>query len=136
MRIIEWIKKNEESIKSLIISGFLAFGVLFVGRGFVEQIFVWGNLQKWFGFNSIYMQMNFCMHQAVLIFALTTLTMGFVIDKLALKKNNNIFSRKIFWIILLVMSISYIIGHYQNIYAMGNYYDEILFDKLKYLICY
>jgi len=133
--LVRWINENKEKIKTLIVSGFLAFGVFFVGTSIVKQIFIWGQLFNWFGLSSISVQMNFCLHLPVLIFLVTTSTLGFVMDKCLLKDKNSVLSRKIFWIFLSIISVSYIIGHYQSIFVM-NYHDEELFEKMRFLICY
>lgn len=138
-KIINWFEnhshQNKEKIKTFIISSTLAFGILFIGKVAIQSVFIWSIIFGWFGFNSINVQMNFCLHQTTIIFVFTTLIMAFIIDRLILKEGYPLLSRKIFWIFLLIMILSYVIGHYQTINALGNY-EETIFEQVKYLICY
>jgi len=129
------IKKNEENIRTFITSMVLAFGTVFIGKLFAQVIFIWSNIFGWFNLDSVGVQMNFCLHTTIIIFILATFFMSFIIDGLILKKKYALLSRKIYWILLLIIVLLFVIGHYRTINAMGTY-EEVIFEKFKYVICF
>lgn len=134
-KIMHLIKNNEEKIRNSVISMLLVLSTVFIGKVVTENIFIWSKLYNWFGFESINIQMGFCLHTTIIIFIFSTLFCAFIVDRLLMKNRFPLLSRRLFWILLLIIIISVVIGHYRTINAMG-IYEEAVFDKFKYLICY
>ncbi len=133
-RFIKYFK-NKEKIKDFVTVGLFSFSIKSLGVVVVSSIFINSIINGWFGFNSLASQMGFCGHTIVIIFLAITLILGLIFDRAILKNRYNLLSRKIFWVWLLILVVSYSVGHYKTISAAGGL-DASTFDQLKYLICY
>ncbi|MDP3698195.1 MAG: hypothetical protein Q8R47_01270 [Nanoarchaeota archaeon] len=134
-KMLSWIKRNNENIKSSIICLFLSFGVLFIAGKIIESIFIQGQAFNWFGFNSLSVQMRFCLHSTMIIFSSTALITGFLIDISLLRKRFSVVARMIFWLFLLVSILVKVIGHYKGLNSVG-VLDVEIFQEMKFLLCY
>ena|SRR3989344_5107139 len=122
---------KKEQISIFLISLLLAESVKQVSIGIISNLFLWG---KSFGWFNIKEQMAFCLHQNVIIFVFGIAIFGFAVDQIV-KNYGNFVSRKIFWFVLVIITLSWVFGHYRTINAAAPY-EEKIFESIKYLICY
>ena len=127
--------KNRENARDFLAMVLLAFAVTEFGTTIVRNIYTWANILKWLGFESIRSQMVFCYHPTIIIYTVSALLFGVLVDRIIIQKNYSSLSRKIYWFILGLFIIQKLFLHYYRLNAIAPY-DEVVFNYAKYLICY
>ena len=133
-KIINYFK-NVKNIKDFVIVVLLASAIKGTGILIFSNIFTYFTLNGWMGFEYINTQINYCIHTKILIFIITVFIAGFLLDFFILKERFNPTSRTIFWIWLILISISFVVGHYQTISAISPLNEEV-FESFKWMVCY
>ncbi len=133
--ILDWLKKHKSGLKSNIVGLLLSFSILFIAGKIVESLFIQGQFLNLFGLSSLSVQMNFCLHITMILFSVSGILFGFVVDLAILRKEFPRSARLLFWMFLLVAILVKVIGHYNSLNSIGAM-DVNLFREIRFLICY
>jgi len=127
--------RDKENLKDLVILVLFSLGIKAIGLVVIKQVFQILFLNDLFGFNNVQIQYNYCLHTPMIIFVISTLSIGFLFDKYILSTRYDMTQRKIFWVLLVLMVLSEVIGHYRVVdLSVG--FDEEFFNSFKWMICY
>jgi hypothetical protein len=117
-----------------IILVLLAFAITQTASLLITVLFGLSETNNWFGLNVVANQMSFCLHPIMIYFVIVSIIMSLLLDHYILKDRYSHKLRIIFWVVIAIIIVSRLYGHYATINVLP--YDESIFQFLKPRICY